>query len=45
MDITDNTVVYFHYTLTNEGGETVESSLDGEPSAYLHGSGNILAGV
>ncbi len=45
MDITDNTVVYFHYTLTNESGETVETSLDGEPSAYLHGAGNILAGV
>ncbi len=45
MDIADNTVVYFHYTLTNESGETVETSLDGEPSAYLHGAGNILAGV
>ena len=45
MDITDNTVVYFHYTLINESGETVETSLDGEPSAYLHGAGNILAGV
>ena len=45
MNISDNTVVYFHYTLTNESGETVETSLDGEPSAYLHGAGNILPGV
>ena len=45
MQITDNTVVYFHYTLKNESGETVETSLDGEPSAYLHGAGNILQGL
>ena len=45
MAITDNAVVYFHYTLKNESGETVETSLDGEPSAYLHGAGNILPGL
>jgi FKBP-type peptidyl-prolyl cis-trans isomerase SlyD len=43
--ISDNTVVYFHYTLTNESGDTVETSLDGEPSAYLHGADNILPGL
>ena len=45
MQIADNTVVYFHYTLKDESGETVETSLDGEPSAYLHGAGNILPGL
>ena len=45
MQITDNTVVYFHYTLKNESGDTVETSVDGEPSAYLHGAANILPGL
>jgi len=45
MQITDNTVVYFHYTLVNEDGETVETSRDAEPSAYLHGADNILPGL
>ena len=45
MQIEQNTVVYFHYTLKNEDGDTVETSLDGEPSAYLHGAANILPGL
>ena len=45
MQITNNTVVYFHYTLRNEAGETVETSADAEPSTYLHGANNILPGL
>ena len=45
MQITDNTVVYFHYTLTSENGDTVETSREGGPSAYLHGAANILPGL
>ncbi len=42
MQIGPKTVVSFHYTLRDAAGETLESSLGGEPSAYLHGAGNIL---
>lgn len=42
MQIDKNRVVTFHYTLTETGGEPVESSRDGEPTVYLHGAGNVL---
>ena len=45
MDIARNTVVTFHYTLRNAAGEELESSHADEPSAYLHGAGNILPGL
>lgn len=45
MKITDNTVVQFHYTLTNQADEQVESSRDGDPVAYLHGHKNMIVGV
>ena len=45
MSICKNTVVYFHYGLTDAQGTLLESSRDGEPSAYLHGAANILPGV
>ncbi|WP_448549892.1 FKBP-type peptidyl-prolyl cis-trans isomerase [Thalassotalea fusca] len=45
MKITDKTVVQFHYTLKNEAGEELESSLGGDPMAYLHGFNNMLVGV
>ena len=45
MKITDSTVVQFHYTLTNQAGEQVESSRDGDPVAYLHGHKNMIVGV
>ena len=35
-----------HYTLTNDGGEVLDSSRDrGEPLVYLHGHGNIVPGL
>lgn len=45
MNIGKGSVVYFHYTLRNEAGEQLETSRDGEPSAYLHGAGNIIPGL
>ena len=35
----------FHYTLTNDQGETLDSSAGGDPLAYLHGHGNIVPGL
>jgi len=45
MPIEKNTVVQFHYTLTDEQGESVESSAGGDPNAYLHGHGGIIPGL
>jgi FKBP-type peptidyl-prolyl cis-trans isomerase SlyD len=38
-------VVIMHYTLTDDSGETLDSSIGGEPMAYLHGHGNIIPGL
>ncbi len=45
MNIEDQKVVDFHYTLTNEQGETVESSRERDPMSYLHGANNIIPGL
>lgn len=45
MKITEHSVATFHYTLRDEGGEELESSRGGDPSAYLHGAGNIIPGL
>ena len=46
MQIEKNTVVSFHYTLSDETGQTVENSRDGDqPTVYLHGANNILPGL
>ena len=45
MNIADKTVVQFHYTLKDEAGKEIESSLAGDPLAYLHGFDNMLVGV
>ncbi len=45
MKITDKKVALIHYTLKNEGGEVLDSSEGQEPLAYLHGAGNIVAGL
>ncbi|MDD5274305.1 MAG: peptidylprolyl isomerase, partial [Methylovulum sp.] len=36
MQIADNMAVSIHYTLTNEEGEVIDSSVGGEPLVYLH---------
>lgn len=45
MNISDNKVVQFHYTLKDESGTEVESSHEGDPVAYLHGHKNMIAGL
>ena len=40
-----NKVGIFHYTLTDQGGEVLDSSQGQEPMAYLHGAGNIIPGL
>ena len=45
MQIADRRVAMFHYTLTNTGGEVLDSSDGREPLAYLHGAGNIVSGL
>lgn len=45
MQVSDNTAVSIHYTLTNASGETLDSSKGAEPLVYLHGAGNIIGGL
>lgn len=42
MKIVKDKVVSLHYTLRNDGGETIDSTAGGEPLAYIHGGGSIL---
>ncbi|TNE80755.1 MAG: peptidylprolyl isomerase [Gammaproteobacteria bacterium] len=45
MNITENAVVLFHYTLTDEDGVQLDSSADNAPLAYIHGHKNIIPGL
>ncbi len=45
MQIAQNSVVKFHYTLTNDAGEVLDSSDGRQPLTYLHGAGNIIPGL
>lgn len=45
MQISKESVVTFHYTLRDEAGEPLETSRDGDPTAYLHGANNIITGL
>ena len=42
MQIENDKVVTFQYTISEDGGEKLESSEQGIPMAYLHGHNNIL---
>ena len=42
--IQNDSVVNFHYTLTNAAGDVLDKS-QGEPLAYLHGAHNIVPGL
>ena len=44
MKIANNCIVSMHYTLTNDEGETLDSSEGREPLSYLHGGQNIVPG-
>ncbi|HET7922135.1 MAG TPA: peptidylprolyl isomerase [Gammaproteobacteria bacterium] len=45
MQIARNTVVSIDYTLTDDTGAVLDSSNGQAPLAYLHGAGNIIAGL
>ena len=38
-------VVTMHYTLTDNSGKVIDSSVGNEPLTYLEGSGNIIPGL
>ena len=45
--IEKNKVVSFHYTLTDDSGQTIDTSRvdDREPLTLLHGHGGLIPGV
>jgi len=45
MKIDINCVVSLHYTLTNDRGEQLDSSMGREPLEYLHGGEGIIPGL
>ncbi|MEY3288255.1 MAG: hypothetical protein RLZZ419_497 [Pseudomonadota bacterium] len=45
MQVADNMAVSIHYTLTNDEGEVLDSSIGEEVLVYLQGSGNIVPGL
>lgn len=45
MQIAERRVALFHYTLTNDQGEVIDSSEGRDPLGYLHGAGNIVPGL
>jgi FKBP-type peptidyl-prolyl cis-trans isomerase SlyD len=45
MNITKHTVVHMHYTLTDNEGQILDSSVGREPLAYLHGVGSLIPGL
>src|SRR5690606_2941721 len=45
MTVTRDSVVTIHYTLKDEAGDVIESSVSREPLAYLHGHGHLIAGL
>ena len=45
MKITKDCAVQMHYHLTDPDGNVIDSSRGGEPLGYLHGHGNLVAGV
>ncbi len=45
MQISNNKVVSIHYTLKNDAGEVLDSSIGQQPLSYLHGRQNIISGL
>lgn len=45
MQVSENAVVSIHYTLKDDNGTTVDSSIGKEPLSYLHGRKNIISGL
>jgi FKBP-type peptidyl-prolyl cis-trans isomerase SlyD len=45
MQITKDKVALIDYTLKNDAGEVLDTSVGGDPLAYLHGADNIIPGL
>ncbi len=45
MKIQQDSVVSFHYTLSEADGEELETSHGGDPMTYLHGNQGIMSGL
>jgi FKBP-type peptidyl-prolyl cis-trans isomerase SlyD len=45
MTIAQDRVVSIHYSLTNDAGDVLDSSSGADPLTYLHGHGNLIAGL
>lgn len=43
--IGNNCVVSIHYTLTDDAGNMLDSSINSEPLHYLHGADNLIPGL
>ncbi len=43
--VADFKAVEIHYTLTNNAGEVVDSSIDLEPLPYIHGTESLVPGL
>jgi FKBP-type peptidyl-prolyl cis-trans isomerase SlyD len=43
--VAKDTVVTFHYTLTDKGGQVLDSSQGTDPLVYLHGYSQIVPGL
>jgi len=45
MKIENHCVVSIHYTLTDDAGQTLDSSAGRDPLTYLHGTGSLIPGL
>ncbi|MCV2883982.1 peptidylprolyl isomerase [Aestuariibacter sp. AA17] len=45
MKISKDSVVQFHYKITDLEGNELESSYDSHPALYLHGHSNMMEGI
>jgi len=45
LRIAKDTVVAFSYVLSDESGAEIEKSAPDQPTVYLHGRGNLMAGI
>jgi len=45
MQVADRTVVSIEYTLTDDEGNVLDTSVGGAPLAYVHGVGSLVPGL
>lgn len=45
MKVERDRAVFFHYTLTNLQGDTLEESREDQPLGYIHGTRSIIPGL